>query len=176
MCSQGRSAWMTGLAGDLLGLWTVRVMLATALTTPLSKKYCGASPITSSVGSRRGMGWVSVTEGEPAGATIAGGSGFGSGGAVSRAPDAPETDRLIELRQDSERRGDAGDIAPASEARGTRVTADGLPLIGLMLGDACGIGPEVAVKAMASGAVVDRARVAIVGDVRVLEQGMRDAN
>ncbi|MDE2768437.1 MAG: 4-hydroxythreonine-4-phosphate dehydrogenase PdxA [Chloroflexota bacterium] len=56
------------------------------------------------------------------------------------------------------------------------MTADGLPLIGLMLGDACGIGPEVAVKAMASGAVGDRACVAIVGDVRVLEQGMRDAN
>lgn len=55
------------------------------------------------------------------------------------------------------------------------MTADGPPLIGLMLGDACGIGPEVAVKAVASGAVGDRARVAIVGDVRVLEQGMRDA-
>lgn len=56
------------------------------------------------------------------------------------------------------------------------MTVDGLPRIGLMLGDACGIGPEVAVKAMASGAVDDRARVVIVGDVRVLEQGMRDAN
>ncbi|MDE2869093.1 MAG: 4-hydroxythreonine-4-phosphate dehydrogenase PdxA [Chloroflexota bacterium] len=56
------------------------------------------------------------------------------------------------------------------------MTADGTPLIGLMLGDACGIGPEVAAKAMASGAVGDRARVAVVGDVRVLEQGMRDAN
>lgn len=56
------------------------------------------------------------------------------------------------------------------------MTADGPPLIGLMLGDACGIGPEVAVKAVASGAVGDRARVAIVGDVRVLEQGMRDAD
>lgn len=44
-----------------------------------------------------------------------------------------------------------------------------------MLGDSCGIGPEVAVKAMASGAVGDCARVAIVGDLRVLEQGMRDA-
>ena len=55
------------------------------------------------------------------------------------------------------------------------MTADGRPLIGLMLGDACGIGPEVAVKAIASGAVGDLARVAIVGDVRVLEQGMRDA-
>ena len=44
-----------------------------------------------------------------------------------------------------------------------------------MLGDCAGIGPEVAVKALASGAIGDRARVAIVGDVRVLEQGMRDA-
>ncbi|MCY3957432.1 MAG: 4-hydroxythreonine-4-phosphate dehydrogenase PdxA [Chloroflexi bacterium] len=55
------------------------------------------------------------------------------------------------------------------------MTADGLPLVGLMLGDACGIGPEVAVKAVASGAVDDCARIVIVGDVRVLEQGMRDA-
>lgn len=55
------------------------------------------------------------------------------------------------------------------------MTVDGFPLIGLMLGDACGIGPEVAAKAVASGAVGDRARVVIVGDVRVLEQGMRDA-
>ena len=49
------------------------------------------------------------------------------------------------------------------------------PLIGLMLGDCAGIGPEVAVKAMASDAIGDGARVAIVGDVRVLELGMRDA-
>ena len=55
------------------------------------------------------------------------------------------------------------------------MTGDSLPLIGLMLGDSCGIGPEVAVKAIASGAIDDRARVAIVGDVRVLELGMRDA-
>ena len=55
------------------------------------------------------------------------------------------------------------------------MSADSPPLIGLMLGDACGVGPEVAVKAMASGAVGDRARVAIVGDLRVLKQGMRDA-
>ena len=94
----------------------------------------------------------------------------------ARHHDAPGTDRLIELRQDSERRRDAGDIAPASKAGERRVIAEGLPLIGLMLGDACGIGPEVAVKAVASGAVDDRARVVIVGDVRVLEQGMRDAN
>ena len=55
------------------------------------------------------------------------------------------------------------------------MTGDKLPLIGLMLGDSTGIGPEVAVKAMASRAVGDGARVVIVGDVRVLELGMRDA-
>jgi len=86
-----------------------------------------------------------------------------------------ETDRLLELHWDSEWPDDAGDIAAASKARGTCVTSDRLPLIGLMLGDSTGIGPEVAVKAMASGAVDDRARVVIVSDVRVLQQGMRDA-
>ena len=64
----------------------------------------------------------------------------------------------------------------ASTEKGSEVTGDRPPLIGLMLGDSAGIGPEVAVKAMASNAVGDHARVAIVGDVRVLEQGMRDAD
>ncbi len=50
-----------------------------------------------------------------------------------------------------------------------------LPVIGLMLGDATGIGPEISVKVLASGAVTDLARVVIVGDRRVLEQGMREA-
>ena len=50
-----------------------------------------------------------------------------------------------------------------------------LPLIGLMLGDATGIGPEIAVKVLASGALADVARLAVIGDVRVLELGMRDA-
>ena len=55
------------------------------------------------------------------------------------------------------------------------MTGNNPPLIGLMLGDCAGIGPEVAVKAIASKAVGDQARVAIIGDMRVLEQGMRDA-
>ncbi len=62
-----------------------------------------------------------------------------------------------------------------------------LPLIGLMLGDATGIGPEVSVKVLskmlstapsevpASGATAVPARVAVIGDARVLELGMRDA-
>jgi 4-hydroxythreonine-4-phosphate dehydrogenase len=50
-----------------------------------------------------------------------------------------------------------------------------LPVIGLMLGDATGIGPEIAAKVLASGAIGDVARVVVFGDARVLELGMRDA-
>ena len=53
------------------------------------------------------------------------------------------------------------------------------PLIGLMLGDATGIGPEISVKvlskALTSGGVAPSARLAVIGDARVLELGMRDA-
>ncbi len=48
-----------------------------------------------------------------------------------------------------------------------------------MLGDATGIGPEISVKmlskALASPAVAPSARLAVIGDARVLELGMRDA-
>jgi 4-hydroxythreonine-4-phosphate dehydrogenase len=49
------------------------------------------------------------------------------------------------------------------------------PVIGVMLGDPTGIGPEVAVKALASREAGGDARLAVIGDVRVLELGMRDA-
>jgi 4-hydroxythreonine-4-phosphate dehydrogenase len=49
------------------------------------------------------------------------------------------------------------------------------PTIGLMLGDATGIGPEICVKLLASGAANEAANVVVVGDRRVLELGMRDA-
>ena len=53
------------------------------------------------------------------------------------------------------------------------------PLIGLMLGDATGIGPEIAVKllstVLAGGEDAPPARLAVIGDARVLELGMRDA-
>ena len=49
------------------------------------------------------------------------------------------------------------------------------PTIGLMLGDATGIGPEISCRLLASGAATDVANVVIVGDRRVLELGMRDA-
>jgi len=44
-----------------------------------------------------------------------------------------------------------------------------------MLGDPTGIGPEIAAKVLASGAMADAARLVVVGDARVLELGMRDA-
>ena len=44
-----------------------------------------------------------------------------------------------------------------------------------MLGDATGIGPEISAKVLASGAMADVARLVVIGDVRVLELGMRDA-
>jgi 4-hydroxythreonine-4-phosphate dehydrogenase len=49
------------------------------------------------------------------------------------------------------------------------------PVIGLMLGDATGIGPEICAKLLASGSVSEVARVVVIGDARVLELGMRDA-
>ena len=49
------------------------------------------------------------------------------------------------------------------------------PVIGLMLGDATGIGPEISAKLLASGKTGEVANVVVVGDRRVLEMGMRDA-
>ncbi|HLF39021.1 MAG TPA: 4-hydroxythreonine-4-phosphate dehydrogenase PdxA, partial [Burkholderiales bacterium] len=49
------------------------------------------------------------------------------------------------------------------------------PVIGLMLGDATGIGPEISAKLLASGVAAEVANVVVIGDRRVLELGMRDA-
>jgi 4-hydroxythreonine-4-phosphate dehydrogenase len=50
-----------------------------------------------------------------------------------------------------------------------------LPVIGLMLGDMTGIGPEICAQLLASGKPAEFARVVVIGDARVLELGMRDA-
>ena len=50
-----------------------------------------------------------------------------------------------------------------------------LPVIGLMLGDMTGIGPEISVKLLASGVMKPLARIAVVGDARVFELGCEDA-
>jgi 4-hydroxythreonine-4-phosphate dehydrogenase len=51
-----------------------------------------------------------------------------------------------------------------------------LPLLGLMLGDCTGIGPEQSAKILASRGMSDVARLLVVGDRRVLDMGARDAN
>ena len=50
-----------------------------------------------------------------------------------------------------------------------------LPVIGLMLGDMTGIGPEISVKLLASGVMKPLARIAVIGDARVFELGCEDA-
>jgi len=50
-----------------------------------------------------------------------------------------------------------------------------LPLLGLMLGDPTGIGPEQCARVLADRRLAALARLLVVGDARVLEQGARDA-
>ncbi|HEY3555018.1 MAG TPA: 4-hydroxythreonine-4-phosphate dehydrogenase PdxA [Casimicrobiaceae bacterium] len=50
-----------------------------------------------------------------------------------------------------------------------------LPVVGLMLGDTTGIGPEQCAKILADKRLRDAARLVVVGDARVLALGMRDA-
>ena len=49
-----------------------------------------------------------------------------------------------------------------------------LPILGLMLGDATGVGPEQCARVLADGRLRSVARLVVVGDARVLEQGARD--
>jgi 4-hydroxythreonine-4-phosphate dehydrogenase len=49
------------------------------------------------------------------------------------------------------------------------------PVLGLMLGDCTGIGPEQCARILSDGRLDDAARVLVVGDTRVLQQGARDA-
>jgi 4-phospho-D-threonate 3-dehydrogenase / 4-phospho-D-erythronate 3-dehydrogenase len=50
-----------------------------------------------------------------------------------------------------------------------------LPLLGLMLGDMTGIGPEISARLLAGGTLQSVARIAVIGDERVLQLGCRDA-
>ena len=49
------------------------------------------------------------------------------------------------------------------------------PLIGIMLGDVTGIGPELVVKLLATPEARQKADVIVIGDERVFELGMKDA-
>ena len=50
-----------------------------------------------------------------------------------------------------------------------------LPLLGLMLGDMTGIGPEISARLLAGGTLKSVARIVVIGDERVLQLGCRDA-
>jgi len=54
--------------------------------------------------------------------------------------------------------------------------AAALPVLGLMLGDCAGIGPEQCARILADRRLADAARLLVVGDARVLALGARDAN
>ena len=53
--------------------------------------------------------------------------------------------------------------------------AQSRPCIALLMGDCTGIGPELVAKVLHAKSLNDAARLVVVGDVRVLELGMRDA-
>ena len=61
---------------------------------------------------------------------------------------------------------------PASAGNGP---GSNLPVLGLMLGDCTGIGPEQCARVLADGRLRDAARLLVIGDVRVLELGAKDA-
>ena len=50
-----------------------------------------------------------------------------------------------------------------------------LPVLGFMLGDCTGIGPEQCARVLADRRLADAARLLVIGDRRVLEMGARDA-
>ncbi len=60
-------------------------------------------------------------------------------------------------------------MALKSEAPTTR------PRLALLLGDMTGIGPELVARVMSDRRLADVARIVVLGDVRVLEMGARDA-
>jgi 4-hydroxythreonine-4-phosphate dehydrogenase len=53
--------------------------------------------------------------------------------------------------------------------------ASKLPVVGLMLGDCTGIGPEQCARILADGRLSDAARIVVFGDARVLALGAGDA-
>ena len=47
------------------------------------------------------------------------------------------------------------------------------PIIGILLGDSTGVGPELVAKVAASGFLTEQCRPVIIGDVRVFENGLK---
>jgi 4-hydroxythreonine-4-phosphate dehydrogenase len=56
-----------------------------------------------------------------------------------------------------------------------RVDGEPLPVVGLVLGDCTGIGPEQCARVLHDGRLAAHARLVVIGDARVLERGMEHA-
>ena len=54
-------------------------------------------------------------------------------------------------------------------------TQSNKPIIAVLLGDYTGIGPEITARILAEGKAREVAHLVVVGDARVLQQGMQDA-
>lgn len=50
------------------------------------------------------------------------------------------------------------------------------PILGILLGDAAGVGPEIVAKVAAKGILQEYSYPVIIGDIRVLKRGMKIAN
>lgn len=48
----------------------------------------------------------------------------------------------------------------------------GKKVLGILLGDAAGVGPEIVAKVLVSGVLTEACRPLIIGDIRILEQGL----
>ena len=53
------------------------------------------------------------------------------------------------------------------------MSVDELPILGITMGDAAGVGPEVTVKALMNDAIRAKARVVVLGDASVMEDAAR---
>ncbi|MFA6506995.1 MAG: 4-hydroxythreonine-4-phosphate dehydrogenase PdxA, partial [Treponemataceae bacterium] len=53
--------------------------------------------------------------------------------------------------------------------------SDKLPVIGISMGDPAGVGPEIAVKALADKKVYEKCRPLVTGDASVMEQAVKIA-
>ncbi|MFA6508369.1 MAG: 4-hydroxythreonine-4-phosphate dehydrogenase PdxA, partial [Treponemataceae bacterium] len=53
--------------------------------------------------------------------------------------------------------------------------SDKLPIIGISMGDPAGVGPEIAVKALADKKVYEKCRPLVTGDASVMEQAVKIA-
>ena len=53
------------------------------------------------------------------------------------------------------------------------MSSDDLPILGITMGDAAGVGPEVTVMALMNDEVRQKARAVVIGDASIVEEAAR---